>query len=146
MHLRRALLLFAIVLGFSALAASLAPPPPDEPDQGTETEASPPAVPPPPGDDPPPPASGSPTELRYVTGTGEPERRRVEAGEHVVVTVAVQDPGQVAIPGLGLLQVAEPGVPARFDVLASRAGRYEITFEPVDGQPERVGIIEVEQA
>lgn len=140
MHLRRALLLFAIVLGFAAIAASLAPPPTDEDadDPSASVEA--------PAPDDRAPAVRAPDELRFVTGEEEPERRTVEAGRRAVVTVAVQDSGQVAIEGLGLLQSAEPGTPARFDVLITRAGRYEITFQPVDGQPERIGIIEVDAA
>jgi hypothetical protein len=141
-HLRRALLLFAIVLGFAAIAASLAPPPTDEDADEPSTSVEPPR--PEPADR--SPVAGAPEELRFVTGEERPERRTVEAGRRAVVTVAVQASGQVAIEGLGLLQAAEPGTPARFDVLLSRAGRYEITFQPVEGQPERIGIIEVEAA
>ncbi|MEX2196446.1 MAG: hypothetical protein WD844_14270 [Thermoleophilaceae bacterium] len=143
MHLRRVLLLFAIVLGFSAVAASLAPPSDDDSGETTTAEEAP-APAPPAGD--PPPAAGTPEELRFVTGSEEPERHTIEAGERAVVTVAVEDAGQVAIQGLGLIQAAEPGTPARFDVLPSRPGRYEVTFRPVEGEPERIGIIEVDAA
>ena len=142
MHLRRALLLFAIVLGFAAIAAWLAPPPTDEDADEPSTTVEAPA----PAPDDRAPAARAPEELGFVTGEEEPERRRVEAGRRAVVTVAVQDSGQVSIEGLGLLQSAEPGTPARFDVLLTRAGRYEITFQPVEGRPERIGIIEVEAA
>lgn len=142
MHLRRALLLFAIVLGFAAVAASLAPPPTEE--TATDSTTAQPLPPPPPPDA--PPVAGAPEELRFVTGGERPERRTIEAGERAVVTVAVDDRGQVAIAGLGLVQAAEPGTPARFDVLASRAGRYEVTFRPVEGEPVRIGIIEVDPA
>lgn len=133
------MLLFAIVLGFAAIAASLAPPPTDERADEPSTVVEPP-------EDAQAPAARAPEELRFVTGGEEPERRTIEAGRRAVVTVAVQHPGQVAIQGLGLLQSAEPGAPARFDLLVSRAGRYEITFRPVEGQPERIGIIEVKRA
>ena len=113
-------------------------PRPDEDEPGRTVTDAPDAPPRPPAD--------AASELRFVTGDAKRQRRRLAAGEPAIVTVAVQAPGEVEIPGLGLLHSAEPGTPARFDVLVNRPGRYEITFQPVEGRPQRIGVIEVEAA
>lgn len=149
MHLRRALLLFAIVLGLSALAASLTPAP-DRVRRGTTptqttpggdartAEGAPPA-----GQAATRPVADGPAELRFVTGEPEPRRRRLGVREHAVVTVASDEPGQVAIEDLGLLGFADPAAPAQFDILPTHPGRYEVVFRPIEGEPERVGVIVV---
>jgi hypothetical protein len=128
-HLRRALLLFAIVLGLAAIAASLSR-------SGDDDRERPPASPP----------SGQPTVSPGTAGQ-PPERlrfdaerdqtRRVEVGRAATVEVAVDEPGQVEIPTLGLAAPAEPVTPARFDVLASEVRRYAITFTPADTEESR---------
>ena len=129
MHFRRALLLFAIVLGLAAVAASLSRP------GGNDREAPPPATVPPratvsPG------TSGEPP----VTLLFEAERdqtRRLEVGRPATVEVAVGEPGQVEIPLLGLSAPAEPLTPARFDILPREALRYEIAFTPAAADESR---------
>jgi hypothetical protein len=120
--MRRALLLFAIVLGLAALAAALSRPS-DEPDEppvaSTPTE---PAV------------SGEPAEVRF--DAAKPRKRTVFAGQAAEVYVEVDRPGQAVIPGLGLSAAAEPLTPARFDVLVTRPGRYEVRFVPADETPD----------
>lgn len=131
MQLRRALLLFAVVLGLAALAASVAPPPDKERDR-TATEAVPSPRP-----------QAQPAEIRFESGVERPPRRRLAAGSPATVRVNVDVPGQVEIPGLGLIQSAEPGTPALFDVLVPEAGRYEVVYTPLDGRPRRIGVIDV---
>src|SRR6185295_19528177 len=78
-HLRRALLLFAIVLGLAALVASLSRPVADKRDrttQDTTTEPGPPVATPKPG--PAEPAGGAPRTVTFQAS--EKESRRVEAG------------------------------------------------------------------
>lgn len=132
MHLRRALLLFALVLGLTAVAASIAPPPPSE--RGGEVEPPPP---------PPPDAGEEPVELRFrpPAAGARPKSRRVEPGVPLSVEVAVREPGEVAIPRLGRSDYATPLAPARFDLLAPQPGRYEVTFAPLDAPPEPLGVI-----
>jgi hypothetical protein len=142
-HLRRALLLFAIVLGLAAIAASVSRPR-DADDRTeslrtspatTETERGPPAEPAP--DRPP-----STAELTF--STRDPGAQRVRAGQAVTVLVEVEEPGQVEIADLGVSAAAQPLTPARFDVLTRTGGRYRITFTPAaEGEPVGAGTLVV---
>ena len=139
MHLRRAVLLFAIVLGLTALASSVAPPPPRE--DTREGNPAPTTAAPPPQ-----PAPAEPT--RTLTfgfpppGSG-PSTTGLELGTHAVVTVRTSTPGEAAIPKLGLTDTAEPATPASFDVLLTDPGRYDVLFEPTAGKPLRLGTLVV---
>jgi hypothetical protein len=132
-HLRRALLLFAIVLGMAALVASLSRPIDDrrtETTPSTETEAEPPTAAP--GN---PPTEGSASEPKTVTfEASDNESKKLEAGQAATLEVAVSEPGSVEIPDMGLTATADPLTPARFDVLASRPGRYPLAFTPARGE------------
>jgi hypothetical protein len=126
-HLRRALLLFAIVLGMAALVASLSQPPgqrradttPREPRESGPPVATPGAAP------------RLPPTLSFDVAENESKRLRV--GRAATLEVSVEEPGDVEIPGLGLTDPAEPVTPARFDVLPTRPGRYELIFMPASG-------------
>ena len=81
--------------------------------------------------------------LRYPPAA-EPPRLRADAGAHVVLQVAASKPGQATVDAMGLVGSAEPDTPARFDLLASRGGRYTGAFQPADGGPARtVGTLTV---
>jgi hypothetical protein len=144
MHLRRALLLFAIVLGMAALVASLSRPIEDRRTQTTtptETEAGPPSAEP--GTT---PEEGGTAGPRTVTfEASEDESKKLEAGSAATVEVEVAKPGSVEIPDMGLTAPADPFTPARFDVLATRPGRYPLLFTPAGGerQPEPAGSLVV---
>jgi hypothetical protein len=136
-HVRRALLLFAIVLGLGALAASIsrdeqpAREPAQAPATAPDAQATPEASP---GD--------AATELAVTADTiqfdaAEPRRRRLEVGRAASVEVAVDQAGLVSIPLLGISDAAEEFTPARFDVLVNEAGRYLIEFAPSAGDEER---------
>jgi Tfp pilus assembly protein PilV len=124
-HLRRALLLFAIVLGLAALAASVSRPHDSDSPATTATERQ-----------------GRTTEPSELEGEAAPgsadvtfvvdhaRAHRIEAGQAATVVVEVPEAGQVSIDSLGMTSTAEPTTPARFDVLTSAAGRYPITFNP----------------
>jgi hypothetical protein len=60
----------------------------------------------------------------------ERESRKLSAGEAATIEVAVPEPGNVEIPDMGLTAAADPVTPARFDVLATRPGRYRLVFTP----------------
>ena len=133
MHMRRALLLFALVLGLTALAASLAPAPPA--DQSSSPK-------------PPPPsaaqlASEEPVQVMFQAGTGEakPPRRRVDLGTRVIVTVASPAGGEATIPGLGRIDTVTPFAPAHFDLLLSRPGSYDVAFAAPNEPPTVVGTL-----
>ena len=125
MHLRRALLLFAIVLGMAALAASLSRPVDrqeatrDEPRDTGPATASPA----------PTPSAPSPLSL----DASERDSVKLGAGEAATLEVSVDEAGAVEIPGLGLSASADALTPARFDLLANQPGRYELLFTPAAG-------------
>jgi hypothetical protein len=138
-HVRRALLLFAIVLGLAAVAASLSRPGDEErasaPEQATtstpEADTAPRAEP-----------REETTEVADGASTvelnaAEDEAGRIDAGHSTTLEVAVVEPGQVTIPDLGLTAVADPLTPARFDLLVSSPGRYPIEFTPTEGNETR---------
>ena len=146
-HVRRALLLFAIVIGLAAIAASLSRSGDDEasrpPAQATTTTTT----------EPEPAPEASPREDTTAVAedgdtielnAAEDDTRRLEAGRSVSIEVAVVDPGQVSIPLLGLTGAADPLTPARFDVLVNSEGRYPIEFTPAgSGEPRSAGTIVV---
>jgi hypothetical protein len=130
-HLRRALLLFAIVLGLAAVAASISRPRTNstEPLRGTppptETEAqqTEPTM---------EPRPSLPTaQLTFYAS--DPQAQGIDAGQAATVFVEVEQPGQVFIHDLGMSAATEPLTPARFDVLTQQTGRFPITFQPAGG-------------
>ena len=124
MHLRRALLLFAIVLGLAAVAASVSrprdtnPPPPTETEQAQTVERS--------------EAQGEagPGSVDVTFSVDHPRTHRIGAGQAATVVVEVPEAGQVSIDGLGMTATAEQVTPASFDVLTSATGHYPVTFMP----------------
>ena len=122
--MRRALLLFAIVLGMAALVASFS----RTPAERTETQQRAPAEPPTatPG-----PAAELPEPLEF--DAAEVESRRTSAGRPATLEVSVDEAGSVEIPELGLSTSADALTPARFDVLPARPGDYVILFTPAAG-------------
>lgn len=136
--MRRALLLFAIVLGMAALVASFSRPPV----QRTETRQRAPVEPPTAA---PAPSPGVTEALEFDAGEDESERLR--AGRPATLEVSVDEAGSVEIPGLGLSASADTLTPARFDVLPAREGEYEILFTPADGDvAARAGTLVVRSA
>ena len=136
MHLRRALLLFAIVLGLAALAASVSRP--LEERSGAPTTRPEPA---------PPTAPETQETARVGFSTGPPtERRRLEPGRAAVVTVEADEAGEVSLEGLGMNATAGPLTPARFDVLASEPITATVRFTPAGAdEPQLVGTLEVSE-
>jgi len=139
-ELRRALLLFAIVLGLAAIAASVTRPPASE-KAGTAAEE-------PPSDSSTPTAGPSPgpgaaEEIAFEADL-QPETMTLPPGEAATVTVTAYEPGQVKIERLGLTATAGPSAPARFDVLTGSPERYGVIFAPVEtGEQRKIGVIEV---
>lgn len=123
MHLRRALLLFAIVLGMAALAASLSRPVDrrERTPSGERRDTAPATASP-------APAPSAPSSLS-LDASGR-DSVRLSAGEAATLEVSVDEAGSVEIPGLGLSASADEVTPARFDLLAGEPGRYELLFTP----------------
>jgi hypothetical protein len=143
-HLRRALLLFAIVLGLAAIAASVS----RQPEESGERAERPPPPPPTETEETPSVSPGT-TPARStdeLTFNAERERSRsLDGGQPATVFVEVDQPGLVEIPDLGLSAPAEPLTPARFDVLVSDPGTYRIIFTPAAGDAAKpAGVLVVE--
>jgi hypothetical protein len=135
-QIRRVLLLFALVLGLSALVASIAPPPEDreeEPREAPAVENAAPAI---------APASVS---LSALSARARPPTKRVRVGSRFTLEVAVPAPGDVVLEDLGLRQTADRLAPARFELLATPPGRYEVAFLPIQGIRRVAGRIAFEE-
>ena len=138
MELRRALLLFAIVLGLAAIATSVSRPP-ERRERAQEPAVSEPVASPRPG-------SSPPREIVFEPAA-KPPTERLAAGSPATVVVEVLEPGQVEIEGLGLSGFAEPLTPARFDVLANREGTYTVRFTAAGSEEEKTrGVLQVRPA
>jgi hypothetical protein len=138
-QLRRILLLFALVLGLSALVASVVSPPAerDEPSRGGQNAS------------PEPSGVARGNALRFDAAPrskpADVPIRRAVAGSRVSIEVFVPRPGDVTIPRLGLRRSGDALAPPRLDLLAPASGRYEVVFEPVRGPARVVGRIAVEE-
>jgi hypothetical protein len=129
-HVRRALLLFAIVLGLAAIAASLSRSPEESGDRaeqpvaggGTDAGTTPSV------------SSGSASEgpVELVFDASRAQVRRVEEGQPATLLVEVDEPGLAEISELGLSANGDALTPARFEVRVSDPGRYELSFTPVE--------------
>jgi hypothetical protein len=123
-EIRRALLLFAIVLGLAAVATSVSEPGKrkDEKQAATPAPSIPKAAP--------QPSPSAPVALRFDERDAKSVRRTLTAGRAATVTVKVGEPGQVTLEGLGLTSSADPLTPARFDVLADLPTTHRVSFTP----------------
>jgi hypothetical protein len=142
-HLRRALLLFAIVLGLAAVAASVSRtdrtrPAPSPPSSGSVTETAVPGTDTTAGPDP-----GS-RVLRFDQSPSRRQVRKLAVGQAATVVVKVAQSGQVEIEKLGGIRPAEPATPASFDIFGDRPGSFPVIFHPGAGGPaEPVGTLRV---
>jgi hypothetical protein len=140
-HLRRALLLFAIVLGLAAVAASVSrtergrpEPTPPPPERGPEMAR--------PGRVKPAPDPGTRT-VRFSQG-GRRKVRRLTTGRAATVLVDVKSAGQAELEGLSDTETADPATPASFDVYRTRPGRFPVVFHPAAGdRAQTLGTLKV---
>jgi hypothetical protein len=125
-HLRRAILLFALVLGLTALAAAVSP----SRDKGVPPTAAPAVLAP------------SKPLARTIVFPPRPVVRRARVGEHLVLALESADGGLMTIPRLGRTASVSPDTPARFNLLAPAAGRYDVLFaaSPLD-EPRLAGTL-----
>ena len=131
MHLRRAVLLFGIVVGLAAVVAVLAPKP-----QDSQLLQRPPAPPPAP-----PPAA--PSLDVTVSFAHVPPTLSIPPGAHLVLTADVPSPGDVSF--LGSVQAAEPGTPAVFDVVVPASGSFALAFDPSGAGAARHATVSVRE-
>ena len=129
-HVRRALLLFAIVLGFAALAAAIS----QAPRRSAANRA--------PIAGPLPEAEARPPVRLELSARGRPRSLRLAAGNAATLTVSVPEPGQVELKEPALTSPAEPSTPAGFPLLIDRPARYPVFFTAADsGEPRRIGTV-----
>jgi hypothetical protein len=126
-HVRRALLLFAIVLGLAALAAAVSQPQQEAQEPQRRAPPAPTAV---------PGTTGSEAAEIEFPAEGRPRTKELEVGRPATVIVQVPEPGEVNLEGLGLVATAEPLTPARFEVLGREPSRHRIRFAPAGGGGE----------
>jgi hypothetical protein len=140
MELRRALLLFAIVLGLAAIASTIARPPDRGGDDTTDTAASAP----PPSATSPGAKTPQPTTIEFRSAA-KPQTLELELGQPATVLVDVETPGQVDIPSLGLTDTGEPLTPAMFEILATEPGSHPIMVQPAASEtlPSKVGTLKI---
>jgi hypothetical protein len=122
---RRLLVIFAVLLGLTALVTSLAPRPTVRPGTGGAGVATPSPTPS-------PTATGQPSRrlVRTISAdAGRPRARvRARAGDVLALTVRGDVLDGVAIDGLGKLEPIEPGSPARFEMLLEGPGEFPVTL------------------
>lgn len=139
-ELRRAILLFAIVLGLAAIATSLQRPA----TEGESTEREPPPQPTSPtATARPQPAAAGTLDVAFEADL-QPETQSLPPDRAATVTVTAQDPGEVEIPRLGLTAYADSLAPARLDVLPPSTGNYAVFFDPTgEGARRKIGVLDV---
>jgi hypothetical protein len=135
---RRILVLVAVLMGLTALAASLAPPPPAGRQGAIEGGPSPTATPSaaaaPPGD-------GATVSARLSAGTpAGPREVSAVRGDLVNLTVSGNVIDTVAIGGLPVLEPIAPDSPARVELYADKAGRFPIRLLDAG---RRIGTLQV---
>jgi len=131
-HLRRALLLFAMVLGFAALAATISQAPRRKDASRGASGA------------PLPPSEVRPPVRIQLSARGRPRSVRLATDSAATLTVSVPEPGQVELEEPELVSAATPSTPASFPLLIGRPGRYPVRFTPsASTDVRRVGTLVV---
>jgi hypothetical protein len=140
---RRLLVLMAVLLGLTALAAALAPRPTVTPQRGG-LEASPtPAT-----DTPSPGSQPSQVVARTISadegaGRGGANVVRAREGDTVRLTVRGDVLDAVQLDGLDEIEPLEPGSPAHFEFIADERGKHPIVLLDAD---RRIGELDVRPA
>ena len=123
---RRFLILVAVLMGLTALAASVAPREPVTRDERSESTPT-------------PAPSGDPTfatvEKTLTTSEGD---TRVTVDEGDLVELTVTGPERDAVSVLGRIDSIDPTTPARFSLLAGRPGEHPIELLEED---RRIGTL-----
>jgi hypothetical protein len=137
---RRLLVLFAVLLGLTALVTSLAPRPTVTRPGVAQVTPSPTATPAPTR-----PATTSRRIVKSISADPGSARTKIHArvGDVLELTVRGDVLDGVEIEDAGKLEPIEPGSPARFEVLLDRQG--ELRVDLVDAE-RLIGLVEVSPA
>jgi hypothetical protein len=138
---RRLLLLVVVLMGLTAVAASLAPRPPGTSTPGTSSTRTPaPTITPPDAA----PVAGEVVEERLpAVPRGELPRLRLRVGDRLRLEVEGEVLDVVELRGLDRLEAIAPEAPARFELLAERPGRHAIVLTEAD---RRIGELQISAA
>jgi hypothetical protein len=109
---RRFLVLVAVLMGLTALAASVAPRQPAQRDEGRESTPS-------------PTTADAPT-FATVSESITEGKGRVTVDEGTVVELSVSGPERDSVQVLGRVDSIDPTTPARFSLLADEPGEHPI--------------------
>jgi hypothetical protein len=137
---RRLLVLFAVLLGLTALVTSLAPRP-----TITRPGLAQPTTTPAPTETPAPKTASSRRIEKTISADPGKGRARINArvGDVLALTVKGDVLDGVEIEDAGKLEPIEPGSPARFELLLDRRG--ELRVDLVDAE-RLIGLVEVSPA
>lgn len=135
---RRLVILVAVLMGLTALAASVAPPP--EPTR-RERSASPTPTPTPPPAQPDSAVSGVVSaRIEVAPEGGSLARVRARAGDTVVLDVSGDAVDAVVVGDLPVIEPIDPSSPAHLEIVAPAPGRYAIKLQDADRQ---IGVLDV---
>jgi hypothetical protein len=131
---RRIVILVAVLMGLTALAASVAPPP----DPARRDRAPTPT----PSPSPSPAAPAGEVDARIVIGPpgGALSRVRARVGDTVMLEVSGDVVDSVVVGNLPVIEPIDPDTPARLQLLPDTPGSYPVRL--VD-QGRDVGVLEV---
>lgn len=119
---RRFLLLVAVLMGLTALAASVAPRDPSLRDRAERERRATPSAQPSPGT----PTDTTVARVEELSAEESPQRVIAERGELIELQVSADAVDAVTIRGLDAIQAVDPESAAIFNLLAERPGSYPI--------------------
>ena len=125
---RRILIVIAVLMGLTALAAGVAPRQP-APTGGDDGLRSVPA-----------PSPAKPVVRTIEADASEPARIVLRSGQTLELEVKATETDSVSLEGLGKIEPVEPESPARFEVLAELPGTYPVRLLDADRD---VGTLEI---
>ncbi|MEA2282550.1 MAG: hypothetical protein QOK21_3157 [Solirubrobacteraceae bacterium] len=120
---RRILVLVAVLMGLTALAASLTPPP-----QSLRRGAQPPGPAATPGAAGRAPAPAARIVTARLSAGGRPRRISARTGDTVILDITAGTPDTVVIDDLAVSEPVDPQSPAQVELYADTAGRFPIAL------------------
>jgi hypothetical protein len=120
---RRILVLVAVLMGLTALAASLTPPP-----ESLRRGSPAPGVTPTPEATEPVPTPAARTVTARLSADGRPRQIDASTGDTVMLDVSGAQPDTVVIDDLAVSEPVDPDSPAHVELYADTPGRFPIVL------------------
>lgn len=124
MAARRLLVVMIVLLVLSSLAAALIPPPPHSSTTSTTSTSTTTHTTPAPAE--PAEQPGSQVRRTVSVAAKKPRDLVLQQNDQLALTVSSPRFTQVEIRGLGLVDDAQPGTPASFNILLAEPGSYPV--------------------